>query len=164
MRVMNDFRRHLARLKQFLRHRGRTEDDADDLIQEAFLRLEIYSRTNKVLEPEAFLVRTVGNLSVDKHRHDTVLQVLETPVEELEGVFDTAPRPDEVCAARERLDKLMSGLERLSPKTREVLIARRYDGLSCPDIAKREGITVSAVEKRLARAMLFLTDWMDEGD
>ena len=157
---MQDFRRHLSRLKQFLRHRGRTDEDADDLIQEAFLRLEIYGRENQVLETEAFLVRTVGNLSVDKYRHDAVLEVIETPVEELE-IFDTSPRPDEVCAARERLDRLMAGLEQLSPKTREVLIARRYEGLSCPEIAKHLGITVSAVEKRLARAMLHLVDWMD---
>ena len=163
MSPMKDFRRHLARLRQFLRHRGRTDEDADDLIQEAFLRLEMYSRENKVLEPEAFLVRTVGNLSVDKYRHDGVLEVVEKPVEEMD-LFDTAPRPDEVCAARERLDKLMAGLEGLSPKTREVLIARRYEGLSCPEIAKRLGITVSAVEKRLARAMLYLVEWMDERD
>src|SRR5258706_6952360 len=100
---MKDFASHLRRLKQFLRHRGRTDEDADDLIQEAFLRLEMYGRKHLVVEPEAFLVRTVANLSVDKYRHDGVLQVVEKPVEELE-LFDTAPRPDEVCAARERLN------------------------------------------------------------
>ena len=157
---MKDFRRHLARLRQFLRNRGRKDEDADDLIQEAFLRLEVYGRENVVAETEAFLVRTVANLSVDKHRHDTVLEVVETPVEDLE-VYDTAPRPDEIAAVRERLTHLMAGLEQLSPKTREVLILRRYEGLTCPEIAKRLDITVSAVEKRLARAMLHLVDWMD---
>jgi RNA polymerase sigma factor (sigma-70 family) len=160
---MKDFAQYLSRLKRFLRHRGRSDEDADDLIQEAFLRLEIYSREHEVLEPEGFLVRAVANLSVDKYRHDGVLEVIEKPVEDLE-IFDSSPRPDEVCAARERLDRLMAGLEQLSPKTREVLIARRYEGLSCPEIAKRLGITVSAVEKRLARAMLHLVDWMDGHD
>jgi len=161
--VMKDFARHLRRLRQFLRHRGRTDEDADDLIQEAFLRLEVYGREHEVLEPEAFLVRAVANLSVDKYRHDGVIQYAEKPVEDLD-VFDTTPQPDEVCASRERLDKLIAGLNRLSPRSREILMARRYEGLSCPEIAKRYGVTVSAVEKSLARAMLHLVDWMDGYD
>jgi RNA polymerase sigma factor (sigma-70 family) len=161
--VMEEFARYLRRLKQFLRHRGRTDEDADDLIQEAFLRLELYGRENKVLEPEAFLVRAVANLSVDKYRHDGVIQFAEKPVEDLD-VFDTTPQPDEVCASRERLDKLIAGMNQLSPKSREILMARRYEGLSCPEIAKRHGVTVSAIEKSLARAMLHLVDWMDGYD
>lgn len=160
---MEHFRRYLARLKEFLRRRGRTDADAEDLIQEAFLRLEVYSRRHEVLEPEAFLVRTVANLSTDKYRHDGVLEVLDTPVEDLE-ILDTSPRPDEICAAREGLFRLVAGLEALSPQTREALLAHRYDGLSCPQIAKQQGVSVSTVEKRLARAVLQLMEWMEDRD
>jgi len=157
---MQEFSRYLARLKKFLRHRGRTDEDADDLIQEAFLRLEVYRRDNEVIEPEAFLVRTVANLSVDKFRHDGFLQVLERPVEELD-ILDTSPQPDAVCAARERLGRLIAGLEHLSPRTKEMFVALRFEGLGYKEIAKRHGTTVSAVEKAHARAMMFLIDWMD---
>ena len=156
---MKDFSRYLSRLKKFLRHRGRTDEDADDLIQEAFLRLEVYRRQNEVVEPEAFLVRTVANLSVDKYRHDGYLQVLEKPVEELE-ILDTRPQPDAVCAARERLGRLIDGLEQLTPTTKEIFVELRFEGLSYEEIAKRHGIGISAVEKHHARAMMFLLDWM----
>ena len=158
---MKEFTRHLARLKQYLRHRGRTDEDADDLIQEAFLRLEVYGRENEVEHEEAFLVRTVANLSVDKHRHDTVLEVVEVPVDEME-ILDTRPSPEQIYAAREEINRLAAALDSLSPMTREVLMARRYEGMSCPEIAKRYGVTVSAVEKRLARAMLHLMRTMRE--
>jgi RNA polymerase sigma-70 factor (ECF subfamily) len=40
-------------------------------------------------------------------------------------------------------------------------MAKRVDELSYGDIAAREGITVAAAEKRVARAVLFLAKWMD---
>jgi RNA polymerase sigma-70 factor (ECF subfamily) len=158
---MIEFGRLLTKLRQYLRHRGRTDEDADDLIQEAFLRLEVYGRQNEVEHQEAFLMRTVANLSVDKYRHDTVLEVLAMPVEELE-ILDTRPSPEQVCAAREEIHRLAAALESLSPTTREILMARRYEGLSCPEIAERYGVSTSAVEKRLARAMLHLMRSMRE--
>jgi len=157
---MKEFARYLARLKSYLRHRGRSEEDAEDLIQEAFLRLEVYRRENHVIEPEAFLVRTVANLSVDKYRHDGFLQLEERPVEELE-IFDAAPQPDAVAAARERLARVIAGLDRLTPLTKEIFVALRFEGLGYQEIAKRHGTTVSAIEKHHARAMMHLIDWMD---
>ena len=57
---------HFRRLEHLLRRRGRTREDAEDLIQEAFLRVKIYcDEGGEVREPEAFLVRTVLNLSRD---------------------------------------------------------------------------------------------------
>jgi len=55
----------LLKLRRLLRSRGRSLDDTDDLIQEAFLRLQLYCRDHQVEQPEAFLVRTVLNLSTD---------------------------------------------------------------------------------------------------
>ena len=157
---MHDFVRHLARLKSYLRLRGRSHEDAEDLIQEAFLRLEVYSREHKVEEPEAFLVRTVANLSVDQYRHDGFLKLEERPVEDLE-ILDTAPQPDAVAAARERLARLVAGLEQLPPKNKEIFLALRYEGIGYQELAKRHGTTVSAIEKHHARAMMHLLDWMD---
>jgi RNA polymerase sigma factor (sigma-70 family) len=160
---MHEFARYLSRLKSYLRLRGRSNEDAEDLIQEAFLRLEVYSREHKVEQPEAFLVRTVANLSVDKYRHDGFLRLEERPVEDLE-ILDTAPQPDAVAAARERLTHVIAGLERLSPKTKEIFIALRYEGLGYQELAKRYGTTVSAIEKHHARAMMHMMDWMDGHD
>jgi DNA-directed RNA polymerase specialized sigma24 family protein len=36
------------------------------------------------------------------------------------------------------------------------------DGLTAAQIAEREGLSVAAVEKRVARALLFLAQWMGE--
>jgi DNA-directed RNA polymerase specialized sigma24 family protein len=67
--------RILIRLRKLLISRGRTVDDADDLIQEAFLRLEVYCRDHQVRQPEAFLVRTTLNLSIQSRAALDITQV-----------------------------------------------------------------------------------------
>ena len=57
--------------------------------------------------------------------------------------------------------RAQTGLDRLDDLSRRCLMAKRVDELSYGDIAAREGITVAAAEKRVARAVLFLAKWMD---
>jgi RNA polymerase sigma factor (sigma-70 family) len=67
----------------------------------------------------------------------------------------------EVLAARERLQKVLAGLESLGPRTREIFLLHRLDGLKYREIAAQLGITVSAVEKHIAKATLFLVTWVE---
>jgi len=146
-------------LRNVLRRHGRTDQEAEDLIQDAFVRLECYRREKPVDQPEAFLVRTVLNLSVDSFRHNSRHPEAETLTEDT-VVIDTAPRPDEVCMARQRLNRLSEGLEALSPQTRDIFLAHRLEGLGQAEIAKRHGLSLSSVEKHIAKALLFLTEWV----
>ena len=159
---MDALRLLVTKLRKLLRHKGRSADDADDLIQEAFLRLQQYRASRHVQEPEAFLVRTVQNLAIDairrKARRGSNV-TLDHPVRQL---IDPQPLPDEVLANRQRLQRLRTGLEQLSPRTREVVMLHRLEGYSQAQIAEQLQITVSAVEKHVAKAALFLSDWMTE--
>ena len=51
-----------ARIRSALMRRGQSTEDADDLVQEAWVRLACYERDQEVDEPEAFLMRTALNL------------------------------------------------------------------------------------------------------
>jgi len=153
----------LLKLRRLLRSRGNNADDADDLIQEAFLRLQIYCRDHSVEKTEAFLVRTALNLACDLHRHQSHSAVVSETLKTL-GLATTFPAADEVCAGRERLLHMKAGIERLSPRRREVFILNRIEGYSFPQIAQQLGITLSAVEKHAAKAALLITDWMDDED
>ena len=66
--MIDDWTSVFSRVKGALRRRGRSEQDADDLVQEAFLRLTCYARDQAVEKPEAFLTKTALNLSIDAHR------------------------------------------------------------------------------------------------
>ncbi|MEP7245817.1 MAG: sigma-70 family RNA polymerase sigma factor [Gammaproteobacteria bacterium] len=153
----------MTKLRRLLRSRGRTDDETDDLIQEAFLRLQLYCRTRTVQKTEAFLVRTALNLSADLVKRERRSAIEPGALETLE-LIDPSPTPYEVCAGQTRLLHWRAGLGALSPRRREVFLLNRLEGYTFPQIAEQLGVTVSMVEKHAAKAALFLTDWMDEAD
>lgn len=158
---MEPLLKRLRQLRALLRRRGATIEDAEDLIQEAYLRLHVYERSKEVKSRDAFVMRTLLNLSIDHDRHEhRDLYVRETP-EEL-ALIDLRPSPDEEMIHRERLYQVMRVLDGLSPRTREVFLMHRLEGCACAQIAKTFEISVSAVEKHIARAVLALMDVTDE--
>jgi RNA polymerase sigma factor (sigma-70 family) len=152
---MHGMVKHVRRLIDVLRRLGRSREDTEDLIQEAFLRLHIYCQTHEVREQEAFLVRTVQNLSVDSHRRAHRELYVDEPVETL-TLVDVRLTPDEDVAIQQRLDKVRAVLDALKPRTRDVFLMHRVEGYSSAQVAERFGISVSAVEKHIARAVLAL--------
>ena len=157
--MINDWTSVFSRVKAALRRRGRTEQDAEDLVQEAFLRLASYEREQAVEKPEAFLMRTALNLSIDAYRSrashgDEVL--LDDVV-----LVDTAPCIEDVHLSRERLQRLSECVARMNDKTRSIFLAHRLDGLSYQEIGQLHGLSISGVEKHVAKAVLIITGWME---
>jgi RNA polymerase sigma-70 factor (ECF subfamily) len=76
------------------------------------------------------------------------------------SICDPSPLQDEVLISRHRLERLLAGMEQLTPRTREVFLMHRLDGLRYREIAEELGISQSAVEKHMSRAIEILTDWM----
>lgn len=144
---------YFRKLEALLRSRGRTREEAEDLIQEAFLRTKIYcDRGRQVREPEAFLVRAVLNLARDQRalEHRDLYEPLEG---EALSVPDLSSDPSELVQAQDRLREIESLLNATSPRTREIFFMHRLDGLSYAQIADHFDVTVSAVEKHIAKAM-----------
>lgn len=150
----------VKRLKVILNQRGVPSQDADDCIQEAFQRLETYRKKHEVSHMEGFLVRTTVNIAIDKARKRKQGRLAHEPVENF-TIADTAPQPDDVYASRRRLERLSEGFATLDPVTAKMLHNRRIEGLTVQAIAAIHGVSVSTVEKRLAKGLLFLVNWMD---
>jgi RNA polymerase sigma-70 factor (ECF subfamily) len=148
-----------SRIKAALRPRVRSGHDAEDLLQEAYVRLARYERDNVVENPEALLMTIAINLSKDAHRAHARHGV-ETLVED-EVILDTAPGLEEVMLSRERFDRLDACLKRLPEKTRDIFLAHRVEGLRYKEIARLHGLSISSVEKHIAKAMLLLSNGME---
>lgn len=158
---MDSVKQRIRHLRTLLRRHGRSRDDADDLIQEAFLRLHLYCQAEEVRNQDAFLVRTVLNLSVDLHRKEHRNLYSEKSLETL-LLIDVKPAPDEDFAASQRLAKAGAALDALGPRTREIFLMHRVEGHGCAHIAQHFGISLSAVEKHIARAVLALMDVVEQ--
>lgn len=148
-----------SRVKAALRRRGRSEHDADDLVQEAWIRLAVYQKDNPVAQPEAFLMRAALNLSIDAHR--TATNRGEQLLLEDVVVIDGQPSAEDVLLGRERLTRLSECVGQLDDLTRAILLAHRLDGLSYQEIAKRHGVSISTVHKHIGKALLLITGKME---
>lgn len=134
-------------------------DDAEDLLHDAWLGLA--ERQTVADNPAALLVRSAANRGVDAYRRERRFGV-PMPIElASETIRDRAPLQDETLIARHRLERMRGGVEQLSPRTRQIFLMHRLDGRKYREIAEDLGISQSAVEKHIAKAMLHLTDWME---
>jgi RNA polymerase sigma factor (sigma-70 family) len=152
-------RKNLRRLHDLLHRRGWKRQDAEDVIQDAFLRMQAYcNEGGQVRNTEAFLVRTVLNLSTNSRTRDRSHLFVDESAEEVSVLLGVAPAPDELLAAEERLREVSALIDAMTPRTREIFLLHYIDNYSYPQIARQLGISVSAVEKHVARAMLALTE------
>jgi len=139
-------------IRFFTRYRASNED-ARDLTQQAFLQ---YSQADErspgaVARPEAFLRQIARNLMRNRartaaRRHDQDHVVLED---------EMVAGPDEVrrLEARDGLARIEAALTRLKPKTREIFLAHRLDGMSYAEIAEITGMSIKGVEKQMSKAI-----------
>ncbi len=157
---VSSYRRLEKRLKKVLWRGGRSREEAEDLIQEALLRLHEYCQSGEVKNREAFVVRTVRNLSIDRHRRDHRHLYVDGSVEQLEAsipLLDAGPSSDEIIETQQRLDKIRATLNAVNPRTREIYFAHR-SGYSYAEIGAHMGISKSTIEKHIAHAVLALMD------
>jgi len=148
---------------RFCQLRGRSREDAEDLIQTALLRLEEYCRSAeaKVRDREQFLTKTLRNLVVDQVRHERVVSYAPEPVEELDNslaLIDPAPTPDRVLDAEQRLDEITRVLVTAGKRARDVYLLHMA-GYEYREIGRALGISVKTVEGHMARAILAMARW-----
>ena len=144
------------------------EWDAEECVNDAYLRLwnSIPPARPKVLR--AFLGRIVRNLSIDRHRsihragYNSDLEVsLEGLMEEL---GDCIPDDDEIpYAVSEELPSLFDAfLETESALNRKLFVGRYWHGYSMALMADCYGISEDAVESRLRRIRGRLRMYLEE--
>ncbi len=148
----------MAKARRAVLRQGISDQDADELVQDAFLKVEQYQQTTLGRSQEALLITAAVNLSIDRHRRNARAPFAHR--DDLHDIADSTPGPAQIVEEQARLRHAARGLERLPERTRRILLSRRLDNMSYADIAKAEQMSVAAVEKQVARATLQLMDWM----
>ena len=141
--------RHMPSLLLLARRLLRDEAEAEDVAQEAFLRLW---RQGAGLEIGAagvapWLKRVVSNLAIDKLRVRGRFDVTDEPPERAEA-------PDQLrrLEQRELADRVEEALRRLPDRQRLALTMFHYEGLSMEESGRMMGVSAEAIESLLARA------------
>ena len=138
---------------------SRNQEEASDLVQEAYLKLLQMDNWAAIREPRSYTVTMIRNLVLQRVRRDQVIAITDIPAPGLAELRDEAPGVFETVAAREALLDLLADVERLPPVCRRVIRMRKFEERSPREIGLALGISVSTVETHLARGMQQLTKW-----
>jgi RNA polymerase sigma-70 factor, ECF subfamily len=133
---------------------GMTADQADDVIQEAFLTLFRHLRAgHKVNEVRAWVFRVAHNLSmnVQKQVRRTILRSSDAETQ-FSSLASSAMNPEQEILSREQAQHLESAIGHLTSQQRECLLLRK-EGLRYREIATVLGVSQSRVPQLLDSAV-----------
>lgn len=140
--------------RYFLKHTAHAWD-AQDLVQELYLRLLRTDRgnTSDIQNPEAYLFTVAANLvkehAVRRQRSPLGGDELEEVIERLATPCDAAAGVDRALR-RQRLTDIIG---RLTPKCRAVLVMHYRDDMGYRDIGERLSISPNMVKKYIVKAL-----------
>lgn len=147
------FLKHAHEVKSFIRARWPREQDADDIMQESFLRLSQYPHPELILNPRAFLFKTASNIAVDRHRRRKNQERYIEPDADIEDLANDCSSPDRHSEAHEALDLFSLWLDELPELQRHAFVLFRIEGFSHAEISLRLGISVSSSERYVKQVM-----------
>jgi len=152
-------KRYDTRLFRIAHHVTHNREDAEDAVQEAFLKA--FRNLGKFQEKSQFstwLIRITVNESLMKLRKQGYTREvpIETDSHEEIEIVDWSPNPEQLYRTSELRDILRSQLQELPPSLRVAFILRDIEGLASEEAAQVLEITIDAVKARLWRARLKL--------
>jgi RNA polymerase sigma-70 factor (ECF subfamily) len=155
------YAQHRQAFRRLVSNRLLVGADAEDVVQDAFVRVLAMDGSIPITSPVGLLTRTVFNIATDRHRADKVRARHVNDDCEWETVATKDANPEENAAARQLCRRLQETIEKLPPRCREVFVLHRFEGLSHEDIAKRLGVSRNMVEKHIIRALIDLRKCYD---
>jgi RNA polymerase sigma-70 factor, ECF subfamily len=147
------FTRYERRIYSFIYRMLGDPDDAYDLTQDTFLKAyRALGKTDDELNVNAWLHRIASNACMDLLRRRQRVRWLpwETAKHDRPSAR-TEDDPERTLLGGETQTAVQRVLAAMSPRNRQAMILREYEGLSCEDIGEVLGVSRSAVKSMLFR-------------
>lgn len=148
-------RRFRPALMAFFLRRIGNHAEAEDLTQEVFTRLMALG-AEQMREADAYVFQMAANLLRDRGRREKVREAYRFGVLAGEGVGVEPIDPERVLAGRQSLGQIAAALREAPERTRSIFLLYRVEQMKKRDIADTYGISTSAVDKHLMKAMAHL--------
>lgn len=160
---------HRAELVRFIKARSGDEVEADDLMQELWLKLAKLN-PGPIANGRAYLFQMSNNLVLDHRRSKRRAMSRDRQWSGADGDSgvnpaeraDPALTAEEVLCRDQEIAALRKAIAELPPRSQIALRQFRLEGLGQSEIAKQMGISRSGVEKHLAAAMRHLRIAMED--
>ena len=143
---------HLDAAYNLARWLTRNEHDAQDVVQDAFLRAFKYFGGFHGGNSRSWLLSIVRNTTytwLQKNRKQELATVFD---EEIHDIEDPASNPEVLLLNKSDQQEIRRAVEQLPVEFREVMILRELEGMSYKEIAEMADVPIGTVMSRLARA------------
>ena len=150
--------RHSNRAFKVANRISKNRDDAEDIIQEAWMKSYVHLNTfDGRAKFSAWLTRIVINLALmtlrRKRAHpETSMEITDGEIWQPREIADQTKNAEELYAMNERTERLRRAICRLPPSLRNVVEIHQSNDSSIKEIAKIAGLSVAATKSRLLRA------------
>ena len=142
---------HMRAAYNLARWLVRNEQDAEDIVQESFLKAFKAQASFRGTEAKTWMLSIVRNTAMDFRRRDK--SRIAVPLgEEAYEPKDGSPDPESVLLNQSRREQVRHAISHLEPEFREVIVLREMEGLSYKEIASALEIPMGTVMSRLSRA------------
>lgn len=144
------FKNHVVSLRNYLIYKFGQTDQADDLVQDAFIKLWQNCTDVPLEKAKSYLYTLVNNASLNLIAHEKVkLRYNETQAQ----VTIENKSPEFILEEEQFKNQLLTAIERLNEPQRIAFLMHRIDGKKYSEIAEILNISVKAVEKRIHLAL-----------
>lgn len=131
----------------------RDRSEAEDVVQEAFLRLAGSEAPRPdIRSPLSYLYRVVRNIALDRVRREKI-ERREEEAPQWWMMPAAAPSPEDEAAHRQLVDRVETVLREMEPRMRLALEMNRFEGFTLQEISGRLGVSIATVHRLVKEAL-----------
>lgn len=150
---------HRSWLSVFIQRRMGCPETTADLIQDTYLRILTSGRLPESHDARRYLTHIAKGLMIDVFRRKRIENAYIDYLQQQPEVL--APSVETHALMIEALTQMDALLHKLPANVRQALLLRQLDGLSYQQIAEKMNVSVSSVEKYIAKALRHILLNMD---
>lgn len=164
-RLADLYQSYCSELCNYLRRTfGAGPPEPQDVVHEAFANFAALGSGSTVHNPRAYLYRSSYHIFIDERRRLASWRNGVAPALAGTGTHNDEITPERVFIAHERLQSLRQAIQSLPAERRRSFLLHRLYGLSCAEIARRDGYSESAIKKHIALAMADIDTVLNKSD
>lgn len=161
--VRSLFQQHNRALVGFLAARLKSEAEAHEVAQEAYVKLLQLEQASAVSFLRAHLFSIAGNLAIDRLRQRQVRERSITPQQLFEDWL-TPPGPDRTLIGQQQMAVIKRALQELPEKCRRAFVLHIFGEHSVQEVAVQMQLTDRMIRHYIARAMALCRQRLDEAE
>lgn len=152
---------HESGLRAYLHNCFPALADADDIVQESFLRVLRAKIAGKLRSPRGFLFKVARNAAIDVFRRSRTISLDAIVENDGLAVLAEGPGVSESVSRHEEIDLLIEAIESLPRRCRQVLKLRKIYGLSHKEIGLRLGISERTVNVQVGKGVRRCAEFLE---